>query len=102
MIEGKSPLADLNGFSELRVAFRRFDHCASLDQKPREGVSRLGPVRLQGEDVGEEVFGLGGMIAFCLELGALEQREEIGAVLLASVGGARLDFLQDPGRWVAA
>ena len=102
MIEGKSPLADLNGFSELRVAFRRFDHFASLDQKPREGVSRLGPVGLQGEDVGEEAFGLGGMIAFCLELGALEQREEIGAVLLASVSARALTFSRMPVRWVAA
>jgi hypothetical protein len=37
------------------------------------------------------------MIAFCLELGALEQREEIGAVLLSSFVGTRLDFLQDTG-----
>ena len=86
-------MADLNGFSELRVALHRFDHLASLDKKPREGVSRLGPVRFQGEDVGEEVFGLGGIIAFCLELGALDQREKIGAVLLASIVGPRLNFL---------
>ncbi len=97
LIEGKSPSADLNGFSELRVAFRRFDHFASLEQKPREGISRLGPVRLQSEDVSEEVFSLGGMIAFCLELSALEQREEIGAVLLSSVVCSRLDFLHDTG-----
>ena len=100
MIEGKSPLADLNGFSQLRVAFRRFDYFASLDQKPRVGVSRFGPVRRQGENVGEEVFGLGGMIAFRFELGALEQREEIGAVLLASVAARALTFSRIPGRWV--
>jgi hypothetical protein len=30
-----SPLADLNGFSELRVALGRFNQFASLDQKLR-------------------------------------------------------------------
>jgi hypothetical protein len=90
-------LADLNGFSELSVALCRFNHFASLDQKPSESVSRLAPIRLQREDFPEEVFGLGRMIAFRLELGALEQGEEIGPVLLAGGGGAGLHFLQDAG-----
>jgi len=52
-IEGKSSLADLNGFSELSVAFCRFNHFASLDQKPSEGASRLAPFPLQREDFPE-------------------------------------------------
>ena len=40
---------------------------------------------------------LGGLVAVGLELGALEQGEEIGPVLLAGGGGAGLHFLQDAG-----
>ena len=46
-IEDKRPLADLNGFLELRVALGCLDHLAPLDQEPGKGVSRFGPGRLQ-------------------------------------------------------
>jgi len=49
-----------------------------LYKEPCEGVSRIGPVRLQGEDVGEEAVSLGGLVAVGLELGALEQGEKLG------------------------
>ena len=97
LIEGKRPLTNLRCFFQLQVALRRFDRYALLYKEPCEGVSRIGPVRLQGEDVGEEAVGLGGLVAVGLELGALEQGEEIGPVLLAGGGGAGLHFLQDTG-----
>ena len=56
------------------------------DEEPELRVESIGPVRLQGENLGEEAGSLGGLIAVGLELGALEQREEIGPVLL--VGGS--------------
>jgi len=90
-------LTNLRCFFQLQVAVPRFDRYALLYKEPCEGVSRIGPVRLQGEDVGEEAVGLGGLVAVGLELGALEQGEEIGPVILAGSGGAGLHFLHDTG-----
>ena len=90
-------MADLNGFSELRVALCRFNHFALADQKPSDGVSQLAPIRLQREDFVEEAFGFVRMIASRLELGALEQREQIGTVLLAGACCPGFHFLQDGG-----
>ena len=75
----------------------RFNHFALADQKPSDGVSQLAPIRLQREDFVEEAFGFVRMIASRLELGALEQRQQIGTVLLAGGGSASLHFLQNAG-----
>jgi hypothetical protein len=66
---------------------QRFGHFASLYKEPCEGVSRIGAVRLHCEDVGEEALGLIGLVAVGLELGALEEGEKIGTVLL---GGCKV------------
>ena len=60
-------------------------------------VERIGPVRLHGEDLGEEAGGLVGLVTVGLELGALKQREKIGTVLLASGISACPHLLQDAG-----
>src|SRR5204863_395305 len=63
------------------------------DKEPELCVEGIRPVRLRGENLGEEAGGLGGPVTVSLELGALKQREKIGTVLLASGGGACLYFL---------
>ena len=69
LIEGKRPLTNFRCFFQLQVALRRFDRYALLYKEPCEGVSRIGPVRLQGEDVGEEAVSLGGLVAVGLRAG---------------------------------
>ncbi len=95
MIEGKRPLTNLRCFFQLQVTLRRFDRYTLLYKEPCEGVSRTGPVRLQVNELGEVALSLGGLVSVGLELGALEQGEEIGPVLLASGVGACPHFLQD-------
>jgi len=56
-------LTNLRCFFQLQVAVPRFDRYALLYKEPCEGVSRIGPVRLQGKDVGEEAVGLGELVA---------------------------------------
>ena len=63
------------------------------DKEPELRIERIRPIRLQSEDVGEKASGFGRLVAVGLELGAFEQREEIGTVLLASGNGACLHLL---------
>jgi hypothetical protein len=62
LTESKRPSTSLRCFLELRVSLCRFDNHGLLYKEPCEGVSRIGPVRLQ-EDVGEEAVGFDGLVA---------------------------------------
>jgi len=101
LIEGQRPLTNLRCFFQLQVAVPRFDRYALLYKEPCEGVSRIGPVRLQGKDVGEEAVGLGELVAVDWSWALLSWRRRSARLSSRAAAARAFTFSMIPVRRVA-
>ena len=102
LIEGQRPLTNLRCFFQLQVAVPRFDRYALLYKEPCEGVSRIGPVRLQGKDVGEEAVGLGELVAVDWSWALLSRGRRSARFFSRAAAARAFTFSRIPGCWLEA